>query len=147
MPYYDESWEFQNNTSDRMLYKSNDFESTYTDPETQETFPAWKNDFEARFPEDTYEDITQLKTFVTWVMSTDTTAATGDTLDAPVTYAGVEYTQDTAAYRLAKFKAEAGDYMELDSALFYYLFTELFLMVDSRAKNSFPSFMGSEVNA
>ena len=27
---------------------------------------------------------------------------------------------------------------------FPYLFTELFLMVDSRAKNAFPSFMGSE---
>lgn len=144
MPYYDESWEFQNNTSDRMLYKSNDFESTYTDPETQETFPAWKNDFEARFPEDTYEDITQLKTFVTWVMSTDTTAATGDTLDAPVTYAGVEYTQDTAAYRLAKFKAEFADYAETDSFVFYYIFTELFLMVDSRAKNFFLGFHGGE---
>ena len=144
MPYYDESWEFQNNTSDRMLYKSNDFESTYTDPETQETFPAWKNDFEARFPEDTYEDITQLKTFVTWVMSTDTTAATGDTLEAPVTYAGVEYTQDTAAYRLAKFKAEFADYAETDSFVFYYIFTELFLMVDSRAKNFFLGFHGGE---
>jgi len=144
MPYYDESWEFQNNTSDRMLYKSNDFESTYTDPETQETFPAWKNDFEARFPEDTYEDITQLKTFVTWVMSTDTTAATGDTLDAPVTYAGVEYTQDTAAYRLAKFKAEFADYAETDSFVFYYIFTGLFLMVDSRAKNFFLGFHGGE---
>ena len=122
-----------------MLYKSNDFESTYTDPETQETFPAWKNDFEARFPEDTYEDITQLKTFVTWVMSTDTTAATGDTLDTPVTYAGTEYTQDTAAYRLAKFKAEFADYAETDSFVFYYIFTDIFLMVDSRAKNAFPT--------
>ena len=36
--------------------------------------------------------------------------------------------------------------MELDSAMFYYLFTELFLMVDSRAKNMFPSFMGGDVS-
>ena len=77
--------------------------------------------------------------------STDTEQATGDALDNPVTYGGVEYTTDTAAYRLAKFKAEASNYMEMDSALFYYLFTELFLMVDSRAKNAFPSFIGEEV--
>ena len=55
------------------------------------------------------------------------------------------YTIDSADYRLAKFKAELGDYVEMDSCLFYYLFTELFLMVDSRAKNMFPSFMGSTV--
>ena len=61
-----------------------------------------------------------------------------------MTYGEETFTHDTAAYRLAKFKAEAGDYMELQSAMFYYLFTELFLMVDSRAKNMFPSFMGGE---
>ena len=53
------------------------------------------------------------------------------------------YTIDSADYRRAKFKAELGDYVEMQSCLFYYLFTELFLMVDSRAKNMFPSFMGS----
>ena len=53
------------------------------------------------------------------------------------------YTADTAAYRKAKFRAELGGYVELDSALYFYLFTELFLMVDNRAKNMFPSFMGT----
>ena len=56
------------------------------------------------------------------------------------------YTNDTAAYRKARFRAELSDYVELDSALFYYLFTELFLMVDSRAKNMFPSFIGTTVS-
>ena len=44
-----------------------------------------------------------------------------------------------------RFRAELGNYVELDSALFYYLFTELFLMVDSRAKNMFPSFIGADI--
>lgn len=51
------------------------------------------------------------------------------------------YTTDTAAYRLAKFKSEFAQHFEKDAVLFYYLFTELFLMVDSRAKNMFPTFM------
>ena len=134
----DESWEVRNNTSDRVLYKSADYSGD-----------AWLGDFEARFPDTDppYTDPAQLQEFAAWVVSTDTERATGSTLAEPVTYDGVEYTTDTAAYRLAKFKAEAGDYMELQSAMFYYLFTELFLMVDSRAKNMFPSFMGGEVTA
>lgn len=79
-------------------------------------------------------------------MSTDPDQATNAGLPDSVTYGETTYTNDTEAYRLAKFKAEAGDYMEMQSALFYYLFTELFLMVDSRAKNAFPSFIGGEVS-
>lgn len=142
--FYDESWEFQNNTSDRMLFKSNDFETMYTDPETLEEYPEWKNDFEARFPEDTYEDTTQLKTFMDWIVTTDRSAATGDALEESVTIDGTTYTNDTAAYRLAKFGAEVGDYVEVDSFIFYYIFSELFLLVDSRAKNLFIGFHGSE---
>lgn len=132
----DESWEIRNNTSDRVIWKSDDY-----------TGSDWLNDFEARYPDEdpAYEDPTQLAAFASWLKSTDTEAATGNALPASVTYDGVTYTNDTAAYRLAKFKAEAGNYMEMQSTLFYYLFTELFLMVDSRAKNAFPSFMGSEV--
>ena len=133
----DESWETLNNASDRVLYKSGDFSGD-----------AWKADFEARYPDTdpAYENTAQLAEFATWAASTDTTAATGNALPEAVTYGDVTYTSDTAEYRLAKFKAEAGDYMEINSALFYYLFTELFLMVDSRAKNAFPSFIGSEVS-
>ena len=132
----DESWETLNNAGARVLWKSADYSGT-----------DWQSDFEARYPDTDppYTDPSQLQAFAEWVVSTDTEAATGDALPSPVTYDGVEYTNDTAAYRLAKFKAEAGNYMEMDSALFYYLFTELFLMVDSRAKNAFPSFIGTEV--
>lgn len=133
----DESWEVLNNTSDRVLWKSADY-----------TGEAWLNDFEARFPDTdpAYTDSTQLAEFARFCVTTDTTKATGAALASAVTYDGVSYSNDTAAYRLAKFKAEVGSYVELDSAMFYYLFTELFLMVDSRAKNMFPSMIGGSTS-
>lgn len=136
----DESWEVLNNTSDRVLWKSADFNGT-----------DWLNDFEARYPDTdpAYTDATQLAEFAAWMVSVDPEQATGEALESSVTIVDGEksttYTNDTAAYRKARFRAELGNYVELDSALFYYLFTELFLMVDSRAKNMFPSFIGTEI--
>ena len=136
----DESWEILNNTSDRVIWKSDDF-----------TSDAWLNDFETRYPDTDppYTDCTQLQAFSSWVVSTDPEQATGNTLAEPVTYVDGEtsttYTLDNAAYRKAKFRAELSDYVELDSTLFFYLFTELFLMVDNRAKNMFPSFIGESI--
>lgn len=125
----DESWEILNNTSDRVLWKSDDYSGT-----------DWQGDFEARYPKD-FADATNLAELATWLKSTDQSAATGDNLLVSRTYDGVLYTQDTAQYRLAKFKSEFAQHFEKDAVLFYYLFTELFLMVDSRAKNMFPTFM------
>jgi len=124
----DESWEILNNDSARVMFKSGDF-------------AGWQSDFEARYPEDS-EEIENFRRFVAWVASTDRSAATDAPLDSPAEIGGTVYTADTAAYRLAKFKAGIGDWVELDSALFYYLFTEFFLMIDSRAKNMFPSRLG-----
>ena len=134
----DESWETLNNSPGRAMWQSADFSGT-----------AWQSDFEARYPDTkpAYTDTEQLASFAAWVVSTDPEQATGNTLPESVTYDGKTYTTDNAEYRVAKFRAEASKYMELDSALFYYLFTELFLMVDSRAKNAFPSFMGAGVSA
>ena len=154
----DESWEVLNNTSDRVLYKSDDFTSMGTDEQGNPVM-AWQADFECRYPDDDYVDYTQLKEFLSWVKSTDTTQATnaalsevadfGETVTSEVNgqlvTTPITYTHDTAAYRLAKFRAEFGNYAESQSAMFYYIFTELFLMVDSRAKNSFPSFIGSVI--
>lgn len=127
----DESWEILNNTSDRVLWKNADFSGT-----------EWQNDFEARYPKDN-TNVQNLAAFAAWLVSTDQTAATNATLETPVTYDEVSYTTDSADYRLAKFKAELANYVEIDSTVFYYLFTELFLMVDSRAKNAFPSKFGT----
>lgn len=125
----DESWEILNNTSDRVLWKDDDYSDT-----------DWQGDFEARYPKD-YADPANLSELAAWLKSTDQSAATGDKLTVNRTFDGVLYTTDTAAYRLAKFKSEFAQHFEKDAVLFYYLFTELFLMVDSRAKNMFPTFM------
>ena len=135
-----ESWEVSNNTSDRVLWKSADYSGT-----------DWQNDFEARYPDTdpAYTDCTQLAEFAAWMVSVDPEQATNTALAEAVTIVDGEksttYTTDNAAYRKAKFRAELSSYVELDSALFYYLFTETFLMVDSRAKNMFPSFMGTAI--
>ncbi len=128
----DQSWEIRNNTSNRVLWKSADYEGT-----------DWLNDFEGRYPKD-YDNPEKLARFASWVVSTDVSQATNAALGRSVTYDGITYTNDTPKYRLAKFKAEIEDYAVLDSALFYYLFTELFLMVDSRAKNAFPTWFEGE---
>lgn len=143
-----ESWEFQNNTSNLMLFKSDYFDETmYTDPESGDTKERWRFDYEARFPSDEWVDYSKLQELQSFIVSTDREQATGDALGTSVTYDGVTYTIDSAAYRLAKFKAEFGNYAEVDSFIFYYIFTELFLMVDSRAKNLFIGFNGSDVSS
>lgn len=164
-----ESWEFQNNTSNLMLFLSDYFsEAPQADPDTGDVKAAWRYDYEARFPEDTWVDISKLQEFQSFVFSTYRAGATGNDLSAPVTYPethtvydevvdpetgavdyverlvteDVTYTKDTADYRLSRFHHEFGKYAEVDSFIFYYIFTELFLMVDSRAKNLFIGFSG-----
>lgn len=167
-----ESWEWERNNSANVKFQDNDFVSQSWDETAQEYYPTWYDDFEARFPSDTYRDIGQLNTLLAWVKSTWRDEATGDDLDTPVTYTlptsttvaqypldvsytvaertvegskvyDITFTKDTPAYRLTKFRAEFGQYAEIQSAIFYYLFTEQFLMIDSRAKNMFIGFNGS----
>ena len=170
-----ESWEWERNNSANVKFQDNDFESQSWDETKQENYPTYYDDFEARFPSDTYRDITQLNEFLSWVKSTRRETATGDTLPNPVTYTlgttstitpyssdtsftvtertegsskvyDIEFTKDTPAYRLTKFRAEFSNYAEIQSAVFYYLFTEQFLMIDSRAKNMFVGFNGSAIS-
>ncbi|MBR2653116.1 MAG: hypothetical protein IKD59_01055, partial [Lachnospiraceae bacterium] len=142
-----ESWEFQNNTSNLMLFKTDYFDETMVeDPDTGESKEAWRYDYEARFPSDEWTDYTKLQELQSFIVSTDRDTATNAALSESVTYSDVEYTTDSAAYRLAKFKAEFQNYAEVNSFIFYYLFTELFLMVDSRAKNLFIGFSGSDTD-
>jgi len=56
-----------------------------------------------------------------------------------MTYNDVVYTIDSADYRLAKFKAELADHVNIDAMVYYYVITELFLCIDQREKNAFPT--------
>lgn len=145
----DESWETTNNSA---------AETKYQVPVTVDNFDRG---FEIRFPdEDGYNNMSKLGPMTAWVHSTYRAEATNEELEAPVTFKYEEsvqseggsfsttevektFTHDTAEYRLAKFKTELKDWFNVDSCLFYYLFTELFLMIDSRAKNAFPTYFKS----
>ena len=145
----DESWETTNNSA---------AETKYQIPVTVDNF---SRGFEIRFPDkDGYNDMSKLGPMTAWVYSTYRAEATNEELETPVTFKYEEsvqseggsfsttkvektFTHDTAEYRLAKFKAELADWFNVDSCLFYYLFTELFLMIDSRAKNAFPTYFKS----
>lgn len=175
----DESWEVERNNSANVKFQDTDFVTPIWDDDAQAYKPEWYDDWEARFPDDTWRNIDKLNEFVGWVKSTWRDECTNEDLEQSVTYRlstlatltnyssdssysyqtvtvtegdkDVEYyditfTKDTPAYRLTKFRAEAHDYMEIESATFYYLFTLFFLMIDSRAKNMFIGFHGGPTN-
>jgi hypothetical protein len=102
----DECWEFLNNTSDRSLFRSDDFSGT-----------DWLNDFEGRYP-DGYDNPTNLQILYSWIVS--------------------------CIGKPSKFKTEAAQHFNTDNLLSYYLITELFGMVDQRAKNQFLTSWGNE---
>ena len=113
----DESWEVLQNNTQMVIWKDDNF-----------TGDAWKTSFEGRYP-DKNTDTTRLAAFSSWLKSTDTTAVSTD---------------EEKAERLAKFKNEFADWCNVDAMLFNYIFTEVFLMVDNRAKNAFPTRYGAD---
>ena len=169
-----ESWEWERNNSANVKFQDVDFTTIAIDEKGTE-YPEWYDDFEARMPSDEHRNTAMLGEMLTWVHSTYRDNATNDTFAEPITISlttryplrnyssdesytveetrennrtiyNITFTKDTPAYRLCKFRAECADYFEMDSAYFYYLFTEMFLMIDSRAKNMFIGFKGSAIN-
>ena len=124
----DESWEVKSNTSQLSKFHT-------------ATFPDnWNGeDYEPRYPDD-YTDNTKLKAMTEFIYSTWQDEATGNALASPVTYDGVQYTTDTAAYRLAKFKDGFPNLYDLDNATFFYVFTLVCLLADDRQKNEFLTY-------
>lgn len=115
--------EFKNNTSDRVLFNKSEYEEWGVD-EDKNPIEAWRLDFEYRFPDldDPYKDYTQFKRMTDWVVSTNRSLAD---------------TEEEKAARLKKFKDEFEQYFIKDAMIFYYLFTEVFILADNRAKNLF----------
>lgn len=109
-----ECWEFCNNTSVRVLFQDSDYTRSDSDGK-----PDWMNDFEARYPDD--DDLNaqyeagkipeKFKRLTDWIASTN-----GNT---------------------EKFRSECASYFDMNFLLAAYVFTELFAMVDQRAKNMF----------
>lgn len=136
-----ECWEFSNNTSDRTLFKRSEWLEEKYDEEEDAMVPLWMSDFEARFPDldDPYRDYTQFKRFCDFVVSTDRRQATNEALPEAVTYddGKTYHTVDNEAYRLDKFKNEFANYGFITPFVFYYIYTEVFHLMDSRAKNLF----------
>ena len=124
-------WEFLNNASALC-----GFRSSWTEGES--AMSDWTGAFESRYPEYMTQPACDRRgylRFINWLNSTNQLAATDEPFEAPKRINGVDYTADTKAYRLAKFKDELSDYMDIDMTVFYYVVTEAFVMIDSRAKN------------
>lgn len=136
--------EFRNNVNPLVKFQSSDYEQMIKDEKGQ-MVKAWTDAFEFRFPDldDPYSDYTQFKRMTDWVCSTWLGGVTNNDLEEPVTYKhwktnlNTTFNTDSEDYRLSKFKSEFNNYFIKDAMTFYYLFTEVFLLVDNRAKNMF----------
>lgn len=80
--------------------------------------------------------LSRFEKLVEWLVSTDSTKATGLPLEQEVRYNDSNvFTEDTAEYRLAKFKFEFDQHLDKEYCLIYWIMTELLLCYDSRGKN------------
>lgn len=121
-----ECWEFSNNNTSYCLFKASDKEWDELIEDGTDMVPNWSKSFERRYPEqeEVYEDnnTDKLKRVVEWVISTDPDAVSDE---------------EEQEARLKKFKNEFENYFILDAMSYYYVYTEVFLLMDSRAKNLF----------
>ena len=125
--------EVKQNPSDIARFKDDDLSGS-----------NWDENYEFRYlNEDEYTEA-QAKalwqTVQTFIYKTDYTEATDDLLDTAETIGGTTYTHDTAAYRKAKWTAEAPNHFEMDTLYWHHCITLFFLLRDNRAKNMFWSY-------
>lgn len=107
----------------------------------------WEDYLEESNPVATSTDNTKtyIQAFLNWINTCNPSTATGRSIPA-VTYEGVTYTTDSAAYRRARFKATASEHIVIDSCLYYYCMIELLLGVDSMQKNMMWTYFAPTVD-
>ena len=140
-------YEFLNNAANLANFRSDSDKETFeesffkTVTSDGEQVPNWFTAYESRYPEGDEDDGSDINIgpfyrLCSWLNSTSQAEATNTSLDSPYTgLDGVIYTTDTAQYRLAKFKKEFDQYLDLGFTAFYYVLSHVLLMIDSRAKN------------
>ena len=125
--------EVRNNTEPQVRFKTDDLSGD-----------NFSNNYEFRYLDTTKYSEDEAKALwqvvQTFVHETDYTAATDAELPAAVTINGVSYTTDSAAYRKARWIAEAPDHFDMDTLYFHHNFTLFYLLRDNRAKNMFWSY-------
>ena len=129
--YYPIVIEVRNNTEPPVRFKSDDLSNFDTNFKYRylDTTKYSKSEAQALFQK-----------FVSFVHSCDYTEATNTALPQAVSYNGQTFSVDSPAYRKAKYKAEAPNYMDMSSILYHQNFTQHFLGRDSRGKNMFWSY-------
>ena len=129
--------EVKQNPSDVARFKDDDL-----------TGDNWDENYEFRYlDEDEYTEnqaIALWQVVQSFIYKTDYTEATDELLDTAETINGTTYTHDTAAYRKAKWIAEAPNIFEMDTLYWHHIITLFFLLRDNRAKNMFWSYNGSK---
>lgn len=89
------------------------------------------------------KELAVIKRFHNWVVSCNPHLAEryriqhGEyrTLEAPVVYNGEKYTKDTPTYRKARFVNTYQDYLIKDDVIFYFVFNQFIIGMDSMDKN------------
>ena len=129
--------EVKQNPSDVARFKDDDL-----------TGSNWDENYEFRYlNEDAYTEaqaIALWQAVQTFIYKTDYTEATDGLLSTAEVIGGTTYTHDTAAYRKAKWIAEAPNIFEMDTLYWHHIVTLFFLLRDNRAKNMFWSYNGSK---
>ena len=121
--------EFRNNTSAACLFLSTNRDA---------------DDFEFRYP-DEGNDYTDFDEFLAWGVSHNLSEWTDDSLDEPYTASdGTVYDTDTQEYRIAKFRDEAPDHIDVEAMYSYWLNCDVFCMADSLVKNFFSGTSDTE---